>query len=96
MLLWGELQTDAINSNFENFESTHYMKSVSMPLTGHYMQKLTGVPVGLDSNMLPKLGLKNFWHVSLEIGKETVEGREGHPQQIKSIILPSVFGSREE
>ena len=32
MLLRGELQIDAINSNFENFESTLYMKSVSMPL----------------------------------------------------------------
>ena len=28
----GELQIDAINSNFENFESSLYMKSVSMPL----------------------------------------------------------------
>ena len=33
MLLRGELQKDSINSNFENFESALYMKSVSMPLT---------------------------------------------------------------
>ena len=32
MLLREELQIDAINSNFENFESAFYMKSVSMPL----------------------------------------------------------------
>ena len=31
MLLRGELQIDAINSNFENLESAFYMKSVSMP-----------------------------------------------------------------
>ena len=29
----GELQIEAINSNFENFESALYMKSVSMPLS---------------------------------------------------------------
>ena len=29
--LWGELQIDTINSNFDNFESALYMKSVSMP-----------------------------------------------------------------
>ena len=28
----GELQKDAINSNFENFESALYMKSLSVPL----------------------------------------------------------------
>ena len=33
VLLRGELQIDVINSNIENFESTLYMKSVSMPLT---------------------------------------------------------------
>ena len=32
VLLRGELQKDTINSNFDNFESTLYMKSVSMPL----------------------------------------------------------------
>ena len=32
VLLRGELQIDAINSKFENFESSLYMKSVSMPL----------------------------------------------------------------
>ena len=31
VLLGGELQTDAKNSNFEIFESTLYMKSGSMP-----------------------------------------------------------------
>ena len=30
----GKLQIDAINSNFENFESALYMRSVSMPLIG--------------------------------------------------------------
>ena len=32
VLLGGKLQMDAKNSNFETFESTLYMKSVSMPL----------------------------------------------------------------
>ena len=32
MLIRGEFQFDAINSNFDNFESNLYMKSVSMPL----------------------------------------------------------------
>ena len=32
VLLTGDLQVDAINSNFENFENALYMKSVSMPL----------------------------------------------------------------
>ena len=33
VLLRGALQIDAINSNFESFESALYMKSVSMPLS---------------------------------------------------------------
>ena len=33
VLFRGELQIDAINSNFENFESALYMKSVNMPLS---------------------------------------------------------------
>ena len=33
MLLGGELQIDAENSNFEIFESALYMKSERMPLT---------------------------------------------------------------
>ena len=33
VILRGELQIDAINSNFQNFESALYMKSVSMPLS---------------------------------------------------------------
>ena len=32
VLFRGQLQIDAINSNFDNFESTLYLKSVSMPL----------------------------------------------------------------
>ena len=32
MLLRGKLQIDAVNSNFENFKSSLYMKSMSMPL----------------------------------------------------------------
>ena len=35
-LLRGELQIDAINSNFENFESALHMKSVGMPLLKTY------------------------------------------------------------
>ena len=39
--LWGWLrpwlQIGEINSNFENFESTLYMKSVSMPLTESFI-----------------------------------------------------------
>ena len=31
VLFRGKLQTDAKNSNFENFESAHYMESGSMP-----------------------------------------------------------------
>ena len=37
VLLGGKLQIGAKNSNFEIFESTLYMKSVSMPLNSFYI-----------------------------------------------------------
>ena len=37
--LIGESTTDAINSNFDNFESALYMKSVSMPVSCQKKEK---------------------------------------------------------
>ena len=36
VFLRGELQKDTLNSNFEKFESTLFMKSLSMPLRWRY------------------------------------------------------------
>ena len=50
-LLRGKLRVDAKNSNFENFESAFYMKSVSIPLNQHF--SLQCIP--LDSRSLISL-----------------------------------------
>ena len=57
MLLTGVLQIDAINSNFDNFESALYMKSVSMPFrtTGPKLGTHLNVFFILTSNMAMKI-----------------------------------------
>ena len=40
VLLRGELKTNAINSNFENFKRAHHMKSVRVPLISLFLANL--------------------------------------------------------
>ena len=61
VLLGGMQQIDANNFNFENFESTLYMKSVSMPLTktNLFQNILQGISLHVnDGEITPMTGCR--------------------------------------
>ena len=67
--LGGELQTDAKESKFEIFESTLYIKSVSMPLT-----------LCIETRGYEEISLNKNWHlIKIAIHLDSCAEWELHP-----------------
>ena len=91
MLLRGELQIDAINSNFENFESAFYMKSVSMSL--NYQQSYVLHPYKSANNIILLYFIYNdfvAWQrwLALRIGCYLAEDSKILPLKTKQVSRP--------